>query len=91
MNQIQLKETGPGYFLPALLILIAIDSVTKLLVKENTLILWLMQSLLKAVNDITTASNKYNQVNKNIFEVGKENLENWNKAVNAYFDENMPK
>ncbi|MES2848240.1 MAG: hypothetical protein V4685_04250 [Bacteroidota bacterium] len=45
----------------------------------------------KAVNDINTASDKYNQANKNMFELGKENIENWNKAVNAYFDEHMPR
>jgi len=45
----------------------------------------------KAVNDINAASNKYNEANKNMYEVGKENLDNWNKSVNAYFDEHMPR
>ncbi len=45
----------------------------------------------KAVNDINAASDKYNQANKNMFELGKENTENWNKAANAYFDEHMPR
>ena len=37
---------GAIIFFPALLILIAVDFVTKLLVKENTFTLWLIQSLL---------------------------------------------
>ena len=45
----------------------------------------------KAVNDINAASGKYNAANQNMFEKGKESLENWNKAVNTYFDENMPR
>lgn len=45
----------------------------------------------KAVQDINTASDKYNSANKNIFEWGKESLDNWNKAVNSYFDEHMPR
>ena len=45
----------------------------------------------KAVNDINASSNKYNQANKNMFELGKESLQNWNKAVETYFDEHMPK
>ncbi len=45
----------------------------------------------KAVNDINVASNKYNDANKNMYESGKENLDNWNKSVNSYFDEHMPK
>lgn len=45
----------------------------------------------KAVNDINAATEKYNQANKNIFETGKENIDNWNKAVNGFFDEHMPR
>lgn len=45
----------------------------------------------KAVQDINSASDKYNSANKNIFEWGKESLDNWNKAVNSYFDEHMPR
>ena len=45
----------------------------------------------KAVSDINMASDKYNQANKNMFEAGKENIDNWNKSVNDYFDEHMPK
>jgi hypothetical protein len=45
----------------------------------------------KAVNDINAASGKYNAANQNIFELGKENLDNWNKGVNSYFDEHMPR
>jgi hypothetical protein len=45
----------------------------------------------KAVNDINAASGKYNAATQNMFEKGKESLENWNKAVNTYFDENMPR
>jgi len=45
----------------------------------------------KAVNDINAASGKYNQANKDIFERGKENLDNWNKTVTGFFDEHMPR
>ncbi len=45
----------------------------------------------KAVSDINAASNKYNAANKNIFEAGKENIDNWNNAVNAFFDGHMPR
>lgn len=45
----------------------------------------------KAVNDINAASGKYNQASKNIYEMSKENLENWNKTVSAFFDEHMPR
>ncbi len=45
----------------------------------------------KAVNDINAASGKYNDANKRLFEMGNENLDNWNKSVNSYFDEHMPR
>lgn len=45
----------------------------------------------KAVNDINNASEKYNRNNKEMYEAGKENLDNWNKAVSTYFDENTPR
>lgn len=45
----------------------------------------------KAVKDINAASEKYNQANSKMFEMGKENIENWNKAVSSFFDENMPR
>lgn len=45
----------------------------------------------KAVNDINAASNTYNNATKTMNETGHENLDNWNKSVNGYFDEHMPK
>jgi hypothetical protein len=45
----------------------------------------------KAVNDINAASNKYNQTNKDLFEMRKEALNNWNDAVDNFFDTHIPK
>lgn len=45
----------------------------------------------KAVNDINAASDKYNQTNKQLFEMRKEALSNWNDAGNAFYDTHIPR
>jgi hypothetical protein len=45
----------------------------------------------KGVNDINAASNKYNQTNKELFEMRKEVLTNWNNSVDNFFDTHIPK
>jgi hypothetical protein len=45
----------------------------------------------KGVKEINAASEKYNKTNKELFEMRKEALNDWNKAVNDFFDTHIPK
>ncbi|MBL0144439.1 MAG: hypothetical protein IPP48_00360 [Chitinophagaceae bacterium] len=45
----------------------------------------------KSVNEINAASNKYNQNNKQLFEMRKEVIDNWNDASNDFFNEHTPR
>jgi len=45
----------------------------------------------KAVNDINTASNNFNQVMSDLNKQGNSELNDWNKTYNKYLDEHMPK
>ena len=44
----------------------------------------------KAVKDINDAANNYNSTNSQLDQKRGELIDNWNNAVNAYFDEHMP-
>ena len=44
----------------------------------------------KAVKEINKASEAYNQKNNSLNEQRSEELKNWNKAVNEFFDEHTP-
>jgi hypothetical protein len=45
----------------------------------------------KGVKDINDAVNSYNNVNNQLNQNRRELLDNWNNAVNAYFDAQMPR
>ena len=45
----------------------------------------------KAVKEINKASEAYNQKNNSLNEQRSEELKNWNKAVNEFFDEHTPR
>lgn len=45
----------------------------------------------KAVKDVNDASKKYNEAINTINNSGGENINNWNKAVDEFFDEHMPR
>jgi hypothetical protein len=42
------------------------------------------------VKDINTAADAYNQTNKNLNQQRSEALNDWNNAVNTFFDEHTP-
>ena len=44
----------------------------------------------KGVNDINKASQNYNATSQELNQLRKEALDNWNKTVNAFFDEHTP-
>jgi len=44
----------------------------------------------KSVNDINKASQAFNTTNQALYKQRKEALNDWNKAVNAFFDEHTP-
>jgi hypothetical protein len=45
----------------------------------------------KGVKEINAASDKYNKTNKELNEMRKDALNDWNKAVNGFFDSHIPK
>ena len=45
----------------------------------------------KGVNDINKSSQAYNQKNNDLNERRHEELKNWNKTVNEFFDEHTPR
>jgi hypothetical protein len=43
-----------------------------------------------AVNDMNAASNEYNSLNNQLNKERNEMLNNWNKKVSRFYDDNMP-